>query len=113
MESHVERGVLYKTELQYIETLNNIQEELGFTSANKLKLRHIMSTKHKINVRITTQIPNSSVAKSINFLFDDINIPNFEGSEATTYFIKKTDLAFDMIESWNPHAQRSKSAVTL
>ena len=40
-------------------------------------------------------------------------MPIFEESEATTEFIKKVDMAFDMMNSRNPFALGFKAPVTL
>ena len=45
-----ENGELQEIKWQYIENLNNIQEELGFTLANKLKKKHIL-TFYGLNTR--------------------------------------------------------------
>ena len=50
-----EDGELKQIKWQYIEDLNSIQEELGFALSNKLKKKHIMWTKHKMNVSKAAQ----------------------------------------------------------
>ena len=44
---------------QYIEDLNTLKEEIGFTNANKLKHKYIMWTQHKMNVSMAAQTLNS------------------------------------------------------
>ena len=95
------------------DALNNIQEDLGFTLANKLKNTHIVWTKHKMSVKIAAQTLSSSVAAAIDFLQEEAQIPEFDGSEATTKFIRMVDKAFDMLNSRNPHAKGFKSPVTV
>ena len=41
---------------QYIDKLNDVQEDLGFSLSNKLKKKHILWTKHKMNVKVAAQI---------------------------------------------------------
>ena len=53
---------------QYIEDVNILQEDIGFTFANKLKCKHIMWTKHKMNVSMAAQTLSHSVASAIDFL---------------------------------------------
>ena len=65
---HEECGNIYPICWKYIESLNNVQEELGFTLANKLKKKHVEWTKHKMNVSIAAQTLSASVATAIDFL---------------------------------------------
>ena len=53
---------------QYIEDLNTLQKDIGFTFANKLKCKHIVWTKHKMNVSMAAQTLSHSVASAIDFL---------------------------------------------
>ena len=57
-----------KIQWSYIEALNNLQEDLGFSLANKLKKQHIVWQKHKMNVGLAAQTLSSSVASAIDFL---------------------------------------------
>ena len=108
-----EDGELKQIKLQYIEDLNSIQEELGFALSNKLKKKHIMWTKHKLNVSMAAQTLSGSVAKAINSLQDDLSMAEFQESEDTCEFIRKVDTAFDLLNSRNPLAKGTKQPVTL
>ena len=105
-------GSLMPIKWEYIEELNNIQQDLGFTLGNKLKKIHIAWAKHKMNVKLAAQTLSSSVATAIDFLRTEAALPEFEGSEHTTKFIRMIDMAFDMLNSRNPHAKGYKSSVT-
>ena len=105
-------GLLHQIKWQYIENLNNLQEDLRFSFANKLKKKHILWTKHKMNVRLAAQTLSGSVAQAIEFLRDEAAIDEFEGSEATTEFIKRINIIFDLLNSRNPHGQGTKAPVT-
>ena len=48
-------GKLLPINWKFIENLNTIQEDLGFVFANKLKKKHIMWEKHKMNVQLAAQ----------------------------------------------------------
>ena len=65
---HEENKKLHKIKWGYIEALNDVQEDLGFTFANKLKKKHIIWIKHKMNISLAAQTLSSSVAKAIDFL---------------------------------------------
>ena len=108
-----EDGELKQIKWQYIEDLNSIQEELGFALSNKLKKKHIMWTKHKMNVSMAAQTLSGSVAKAIDFLRDDLSMAKFQESEDTCEFIRKVDMAFDLLNSRNPFAKSTKQPVTL
>ena len=55
---------------------------------------------------------SSSVASAIDFLCDEVNLPEFHTSEGTSDFIKKIDLVFDLLSSRNPFAQGNKQPAT-
>ena len=93
---------------EYIDRLNDVQEELGFSLANKLTKKHIIWEKHKMNVKMAAQTLSASVASAIDFLCDDIEHPDFEDSESTTSFIKRMDVAFDLLNSRNPFGKGFK-----
>ena len=102
---HEQNGKLEEISWWYIESLNRLQEDLGFSFANKLKNQHIEWTRHKMNVSLAAQTLSSSVAAAIDFLRKESQMENFAGSEATTDFIRKVDLAFDLLNSRNPLAK--------
>ena len=54
----------------------------------------------------------NSVASAIDFLYDEVNLPDFQGSEATTHFITMVDMAFDMLNSRYPLATGYEASVT-
>ena len=93
---------------EYIDRLNDVQEELGFSLANKLTKKHIIWEKHKVNVKMAAQTLSASVASAIDFLCDDIEHPDFEDGESTTSFIKRMDVAFDLLNSRNLFGKGSK-----
>ena len=82
-------GQLHEIRWQYIENLNSLQEDIGFTFANKLKKKHILWIKHKMNVSLAAQTLSGSVANAISFLRDEVAMSKSEGSEATTEFINR------------------------
>ena len=66
-----------------------------------------------MNVGLAAQTLSSSVASAIDFLQKEISLKQFEGSETTTDFIRKVDMAFDMLNSHNPYAKNYKAPVNL
>ena len=57
-----------RIEWKYIEQLNNLQEDIGFTFANRLKKKHIIWRKYKMNVSLAAQTLSSSDAHAIDGL---------------------------------------------
>ena len=106
--SNEQNGQMHQIKWDYIEKLNGIQEHLGFAFANKLKKKHILWTKHKMNVSLAPQTLSSSVANAIDFLQDEVVLDEFVGSEATSDFIRRIDILFDLLNSQNPHAKGSQ-----
>ena len=44
-----------------------LQEDVGFSFANKLKKKHLLWEKHKMNVKLAVQTLSLSVATAIDF----------------------------------------------
>ena len=109
---HDENGKCGYIQWQYIDILNDVQEDFGFSIAKKLEKKHSLWTKHKMNVKVTAQTLSSSIASAIDFLCDNVNLPEFHTSEGTSDFIKKIDLLFNLLNSRNPFAQGNKQPVT-
>ena len=59
---HIENGHLKQIKWQFIHSLNKLQEEIGFSFANKLQQKHLLWEKHKMNVKLTAQTLGVSIA---------------------------------------------------
>ena len=66
-----------------------------------------------MNFELAAQRLSSSVASAIDFLWKEISLKQFEGSETTTDFIRKVDMAFDMLNSHNPYTKKYRAPVNL
>ena len=110
---HIENGHLKQIMWQFIHSLKKLQEEIGFSFANKLQQKHLFWEKHKMNVKLAVHTLRASIANAIDFLHDEAQLPEFQDSEATSEFIRRIDLAFDMMNSRNPLAKGSKQPDTL
>ena len=95
-----------------LEDLNTLQEDIRFTFANRLKCKHIMWTKHKMNVSMAAQTLSHSVASAIDFLQGEMELSEFEGSKHTSEFIKGIDTVFDLLNNRNPFIKENKAPVT-
>ena len=65
-----------------------------------------------MNVKVADQTLSVSVASVIDFLCDEVNLSEFEGSEAASDFIMKIDIMLDMLNSRNPFAKGTKQPFT-
>ena len=66
-----------------------------------------------MKVSVAAQTLSNSVAEAIDFLREDMELPEFAGSAPTTAFIRWVDRSFDMLNSKNPYAAGFKAALRL
>ena len=100
---------------QFIEELHKVQTMDNLVIANKLKMKHIQFHQHNMNVKLAVQTLSSSVADAIDFLREDMKLPQFGGSEKTTQFIRVRimDQLFDMLNCKSPVGKGLKEPITL
>ena len=72
---------------KYIENLNKLLQEWGFSFTNKQITKNIQWHKHKINMTLAAQTLSALVASAIDFLRDELSSPQFQDIEATTNFL--------------------------
>ena len=72
----------------FIVKLYQLQETEGLRAGNKLKRQHIEWDRHKMNVSIAAQTLSASVADALDFLRDDLQLVEFQDSQATSEFIR-------------------------
>ena len=65
-----------------------------------------------MNVSLAAQTLSSSVATAIDFLHVEANLPEFQCSKATKYFIKMVVMVFNLMNSRHPLETGYKSPVT-
>ena len=90
----------------FIEELHKVQQSEGLTLANKLRLSHIQWQKNKMCTRLALQTLSNSVADSIDFCRDKLNLAQFKGSEATTKFLRTFNTLFDTLNSKSKFGKR-------
>ena len=108
---HESNGRREEIKWAFIEALNLLQEDTGFTFANKIQRKHICWEQHKMNVKIAAQTLSSSVAAAIDFLRCDANVPEFQSSKTTAEFIR-INRVFGHLNSRNPFGRGYKAPVT-
>jgi hypothetical protein len=85
----------------FIEKLHYFQEKEGLRAGTKLRSQHIEWERNKMKVNIAAQTLSASVAKALDWLREDLKNKDFQGSEATTEFIRLFDSLFDSFNSRN------------
>ena len=98
---------------EYISNLAEMQEEEGLKMANKLTLGHVNFEQQKMKVKLAAQALSGSVATAIQYCDKVLKLPQFKGSEGTVKFIQMIDTLFDVLNSRNPCAKGTKSALRL
>lgn len=92
---------------KYIEQLHNLQEQEGLHLGNKLKLKHIIWMRKKMNVKLAAQLLSESVAKSLQFCVNE-EISEFKDCEPTMDFLILFNNLFDIMNTRNLHARGYK-----
>lgn len=85
----------------YFKHLVNLQEESGLSCATKLRKRHINYHKEKMRVKLAVQTFSSSVGDALDYCWNDLNIPSFQGEEATAMFCRNVNNIFDLLNTRN------------
>ena len=62
-----------------------------------------------MNVNLAVQTVSSSVATALEFLKDDLTLPEFKGCGPSIQFIRQSDRVFDILKSRNPYGKGFKS----
>ncbi|KAG5872970.1 hypothetical protein JTB14_027649 [Gonioctena quinquepunctata] len=62
-----------------------------------------------MKVELATQTLSSSVADAIEFLKDDLKVPDFQSAGPTIHFLRMVDIAFDILNSRSPVAKGSRN----
>lgn len=99
-------------DFNFLKELHKLQEEEGLKLANKLNANHLNFMGKKMNVKLAAQSLSSSVADAIDFLRTSGN-ENFQGSEASTEYIRMIDRIFDLLNAKSPIGTGFKSPLRL
>ena len=94
-----------------MDELEKLQSQIGLHCANKLRREHIKFQNAKMRVKLATQLFSKSVADSLDFLREDLKMPSFAGSAATSDFLRRMDKLFDWLNSRNPWAKGFKAGL--
>jgi hypothetical protein len=94
---------------EFITSLHSLQEKEGLLAGTKLKKPHIDWERNKMKVSLAAQTLSTSVADALDFLREDLKIDNFQGSAATSEFIRLFDCLFDSFNSRNIYGKKFKA----
>lgn len=87
-------------EWAYLVELHKLQTMETFHLANKLTIRHIEYHKQKMKVKLAAQLLSQSVADSLTFCEEHLQLPGvFQECAATTKFVKTFNDLFDVFNS--------------
>ena len=94
---------------KYIEELHRLQEAEGLVLANKLRRGHVQWEKNKMCTRLALQTLSNSVADSIDYCREKLNLIQFQGSAPTTKFLRTMNFLFDILNSKSKYGKRFRA----
>ena len=97
----------------YIKHLVDVQDTAGIRDANKVNGNHINVHKHKMKVKLASQVLSKSVADALDLLRIEIGDFMQLENEATVQFVRVFVHLFDILNSHSPFAKGPKSPLRL
>lgn len=97
---------------QHIVQLCELQINEGLRLANKLRMHHIHYMQQKMKVSLSAHVLSSSVGIALQYLREDLQIPQFSDTKGTEDFCLLFDHLFDMLNSKNYLASGYKAALS-
>lgn len=85
----------------FLEKLVALQETEQLHLGNKLRRNHVQFKNQIMKVRLATQLMSESVADALSYCAYGLNLPDFQGSDATIKFLKIMNHSFDILNSRN------------
>ncbi|XP_018376732.1 PREDICTED: uncharacterized protein LOC108769970, partial [Trachymyrmex cornetzi] len=98
-----------KYALVFIKLLVELQETEGLHAATKIRRRQLNFYNEKMKVSLAAQVLSTSVANALTFCEQDLQLPPFAGSSATTNFCLQINNIFDLLNGRN-RFYKNKSA---
>jgi len=86
-------------DFNFIQQLFTLQETEGCHLANKLRKNHIFFFKHKMKVKLATQLLSQSVADALKFCNYTLKLKEFSEVDGTVKFIEIFNAGFDILNS--------------
>ncbi len=94
---------------RFIQALHKIQSSEGLRAGTRLGKAHIEWERSKVRVKLAAQTLSRSVADAIDFCREDLKLPEFEHSQATSEFLRVFDALFDVFNSKNKWGMKFKA----
>lgn len=88
-----------KINWSFIEELNKLQESEGLHLGNKLRKAHLFFFKQKMKVKLAVQLLSASVADSLSYCEEELQLKQFKGCQSTVKFINIINNCFDILNS--------------
>lgn len=101
-----------KIEWKFIQQLLEVQTSETFHLGNKITRDHVYFHNQKMKVKLATQVFSRSTANAIDHCRDDLKIPEFQCSNATTKFLRTFDEIFDLLNSKSKYSTWSKAPLS-
>ena len=98
-----------KIEWRFIAELYYVQQKSTFHLANRLTYNHVYFESQKMKAKLAIQVFSRSTADAIDYCREKLKLRQFEGSEATTKFLRVFDEAFDILNVANKFGSWSKA----
>uniref|UniRef100_A0A1B0D745 THAP-type domain-containing protein n=1 Tax=Phlebotomus papatasi TaxID=29031 RepID=A0A1B0D745_PHLPP len=89
---------------EYVRLLHEYQQNSGAgirLKGNKLTDSHVAFSQNSMNVELAAQVLSKSVADAIDYCRVELRLSKFEGSEATSKFLRICNGAFDVLNTQN------------
>uniref|UniRef100_A0A1B0DDD1 THAP-type domain-containing protein n=1 Tax=Phlebotomus papatasi TaxID=29031 RepID=A0A1B0DDD1_PHLPP len=89
---------------EYVRLLHEYQQNSGAGTrlkGNKLTDSHVAFSQNSMNVELAAQVLSKSVADAIDYCRVELRLSKFEGSEATSKFLRICNGAFDVLNTQN------------
>lgn len=88
-----------RVEWQYIQSLKNVQDNIGLHFGNKITQRHLQFRNNVMNVKLATQTLSNSVATALKLCSAELNMREFQNADATINFIENINNIFDVLNT--------------
>uniref|UniRef100_A0A1B0D3Z9 THAP-type domain-containing protein n=1 Tax=Phlebotomus papatasi TaxID=29031 RepID=A0A1B0D3Z9_PHLPP len=89
-------------DFKFVKLLHEFQQNNGAgirLKGNKLTSSHIEFSQNSMCVELAVQVLSESVAEAIDYCRDVLQLAEFEGSEATTKFLRICNTSFDVLNT--------------
>ena len=98
-----------RIEWRFIKELSDLQDKSTFHLGNRITSQHVNFHNQKMKARLAIQVSSRSTADAIDYCRDKLKLSQFQGSAATSRFLRVFDEAFDILNSSTKFGSWSKA----